>query len=169
MQDPVKLFEENKKLAYHIARRFKDTYTFMNVSELRNVALYYLWESAKRYDENIAKFSTYAYTNILGILQRLCEKEIKYRKRNKQFYRVEERYCIIEDIVINLKENNEYEIEELDKALYDITPDQKIALILRSNGLNCKEISNQLGVSKQAISFNYKSGIRNLRKHLGVK
>lgn len=169
MENPLKLFEENKRLAYHVARRFKDVYSFMNVSELRNVALYNLWESAKRYDEGIARFSTYAYINILRRLQRLCDKEIKYRKRNRQFYMIEERYDIKEDIVINLKENNEYDIEELDKALYETTPDQKIALIMRSNGLKCQEISKQLRVSKQAVSFNYKNGIRNLKKHLGVK
>lgn len=169
MTDPMKLFEENKRLAYYMAKRFKDKYTFMNSSELRNAALYALWKSSINYKQEVGKFSIYAGLIIHRLLQRLCNRELLYRKHHRQYYIVDNIYDIKEDIVFNLKENNEYDYDELDKALYEITPDQVIALIMRSNGLKTREIGSQLGITKQAVSYNYYSGIVNLRKHLGVK
>lgn len=129
--------------------------------ELIELGLSTLWESSKRYkSDKGAKFSTYAVTHIKRVLHRACLNEWKYRRRYRQYNNT------LDEIYDRRKSHLEFDTDILDKALETCTPDQRIALIIWSNGTRVTCIANQLGVTKQAIDDRFNRGIHHLRKSI---
>lgn len=83
MHDEDVFFEEYKKIAYKIASRFLiENYADIEKEDIEQLALIYLWEATKSYDEKRgASFSTYAHIYIYSKLTNDFQKANSLKNR----------------------------------------------------------------------------------------
>lgn len=120
----LKLYEENKGLAYSLSLKIlkKNEKLDMWKDDLIQEALIELWRVTQTYSENKeTKFSTYAYNNIWGAIQRHIDRVIIKRDR----YTGEVPIVDTLDKPVNFSNSKKGEIKEtvLDLLVYEYSED----------------------------------------------
>ena len=154
----LKLYEENKGLAYSLSLKIlkKNEKLDMWKDDLIQEALIELWRVTQTYSENKeTKFSTYAYNNIWGAIQRHIDRVIIKRDR----YTGEVPIVDTLDKPVNFSNSKKGEIKEtvLDLLVYEYSEDDIDYCIDRFNHL--------MRVLWQAGSYNHEESINFFREN----
>ena len=185
-----KLIEDNKNLIYSIAHYFKN---YQSKEDLYQVGCVGLLKAYKNYDpNNNTKFSTYAFSYILGEMRQYVrmDKGIKIsRKISKLNLKIEKCYILLAQKLMRKPTNkeiseflgiDEYLIEEslksanplmsllsLKEELQKLDATSKEIINLRYfNDLTQQEVANILGISQVQVSRNEHKVLRKIRNNI---
>ena len=138
----MKLFEENIRMAYHVASRFTPN-TIVDVDDIRQLALIGLYKACLNYKDGLGfKFSTYAYKVMRNEILKELTKHNVYDSIEEMEYDVADESCNPEE---------EY-IGSLQRFSSVLTDQEYKVVLLTVQGYSQNEISLRLNLSQSQIS-----------------
>jgi RNA polymerase sigma factor (sigma-70 family) len=145
-EERLKLFNENKNLAYTVAYRYN---IGMEIEDTKQEALMALWVATERFDPDRSEsFATYAYWIISSALQSNIVKnkslisvprEVEQKTQGVHIDKVHETKLPTDHIdTVGI---------EVNRAIESLPPTMQAALQMKMNGANIREIGNKLRMS----------------------
>ena len=138
----MKLFEENIRMAYHVASRFTPN-TIVDMDDIKQLALIGLFKACQNYKDGLGfKFSTYAYKVMRNEILKELTKHNVYDSIEEMEYDVADESCNPEE---------EY-IGSLQRFSSVLTDQEYKVVLLTVQGYSQNEISLRLNLSQSQIS-----------------
>ena len=144
------LIEDNMRLVYAVIKeRFP---TFIHDEDIIQVGMLGLCQAASAFDEAKGKFTTFAGRCIHN---EIC-KELRRRTKHQGLYSLDYEYCLDNgervtcgDVQIG---NDDVDYVDTDYIYKRLSPRDIEIFNLKRSGLNCAEIGELLGISRQSAN-----------------
>ena len=164
--DTVKLYEENEKLAYFIANKWRSKVYPSNMEDLYQEAKIALWAASKSYnpDKGI-KFSTYV-TNCIN------HKIINFMQRKIPQIQPEQEISLFTQLLDAdyeftfenvLESNMDIENDIFTKQILDEVKNDEILKLRYLDGYTQKQVGEMLGISQMSVSRMIRKKIADIR------
>lgn len=138
----MRIFEENIRMAYHIASKFTPN-TIVDMEDIKQLALIGLYKACQNYKDGLGfKFSTYAYKVMRNEILKELTKHNVYDSIDEMEYDVVDESCNPEE---------EY-IGSLQRFSSVLTNQEYEVVLLTVQGYSQNEISLRLSLSQSQIS-----------------
>lgn len=138
----MKLFEENIRMAYHVASKFTPN-VIVDMEDIKQLALIGLYKASQNYKDNLGfTFSTYAYKVMKNEILKELTKHKVYDSIDEMEYDVADESC---------NQEEEY-IDSLQRFSSVLTNQEHEVVLLTVQGYSQKEISLRLNLSQSQIS-----------------
>lgn len=152
----MRLFEENIRMAYHVASRFTPN-TIVDMDDIKQLALIGLYKASQNYKDNLGyAFSTYAYKIMRNEILKELTKHNVCDSIDEMEYDVADESCNPEE---------EY-IGSLQRFSSVLTDQEYKVMLLTVQGYSQKEISSRLNLSQSQISRIFIKGKRKIKEVL---
>lgn len=152
----MKLFEENIRMAYHVASRFTPN-TIVDMDDIKQLALIGLYKACLNYKDGLGfKFSTYAYKVMKNEVLKELTRHNVYDSLDEMEYDAADESCNPEE---------EY-IGSLQRFSTILTEQEYKVMLLTVQGYSQKEISSRLNLSQSQISRIFIRGKKKIKEVL---
>lgn len=173
IEDENEIFENNIRLAYMVANRYKNYPK--EKEDITQIALEGLWTAAKKYDENRSKFTTFAVSIMSNKINYYLRSVKKERESIHLYDKIPGKTENIE--LIDVLSGDDFDIEEIESkiiiqnCLNDFTLSDKERTILKYwlEGKKQDYIASVLSISQASVSRIVSKIINKLKKRFNFE